>query len=124
MLVRSRSWTAVAAFGLMLALGVPGLAACGHACGGQCGPPFRLQVIFRPGTSTQTAGAAVTRCAWEPFVIRVGRVYRIHGFPTGEPRGSLVATVYTRSISASQRNDRLLACLRRSHSVISAGYPD
>lgn len=110
--------------GGMLAV-VFGLATGGkhEACGGQCGPPYQAQVVFRPGTSAGTAAAAMSACAWKPFVVRAGRVDRFRGPRGAAPPGALTATVYTESM-ASHDSVRLLACLRRSHAVISAGYPD
>jgi hypothetical protein len=101
------------------------LSSCTHgqACGGQCGPPFQLQVIFRPGTSIQAAEAHMSACAWKPFVMRVGQVQHFHGTALAEPSGSLAATISTQSITSS-RNHRLLSCLRRWRQVISADYPD
>jgi hypothetical protein len=93
----------------------------GGGCGGQCGPPFQLQVVFRPGTPTDSAVAAMQRCRAEPVVVRVGRVRRLHG--QGEPSGSLTATIFTRSMLGS-RPVRLMKCLRMSPSVTSAGFPD
>ncbi len=123
--VRLSSQFSLILLGGTLAALVFGLAACGGSggCGGQCGPRFQAQVFFRPGTSTQTAATGMGSCAWKPFVIRVGRVYRFRGPKAIEPPGTLTATVYTESM-LSHQNDRLLACLRRLPSVTSAGYPD
>lgn len=124
MISRGRPWVTITILGGMLA-GFFGLAACGSStngiCAGQCGPPYQLLVIFRPDTSRQVATTDMNRCAWKPFVVRVGRAYRFHGPKAAE--SPLRATVYTKS-TVSHQNDRLLACLRRSSSVISAGYPD
>ena len=125
MISRVRSWTAAAVSGLVLAGVFPGLAACGHPCGGQCGPPYQLLVIFRPGISMQAASAAMYRCAGNPLVIRVGRVYRYRGNvePPVQP-GSLVATIYTRAMFAGAQEDHLVHCLRQSRLVTVASYPD
>jgi hypothetical protein len=100
------------------------LSSCSHhACGGQCGPPFQLQVIFRPGTRLQAAGARMKACAWKPFVTGVGRVRDFHSPALAEPPGSRIAMIYTQSMTSS-RNLRLLHCLRRWRQVSSASYPD
>ncbi|MGH3158243.1 MAG: hypothetical protein ACRDNF_16935 [Streptosporangiaceae bacterium] len=123
--MRLSSRAAVIVLGGLLTVPVFGLAACGttEACAGQCGPPFQAQVIFRPGTSTRMAAAVMSNCAWKPFVIRFGDVSPFGGPKSAEPPGSVAATVYTKSLF-SRQSDRLLACLHRSPSVISAGYPD
>ena len=47
------------------------------SCAGQCGPPFRLQVVFRDGTSKQGATAAMRgKCQADPLVIRIGQPFR------------------------------------------------
>jgi hypothetical protein len=107
--------SAVLVGGTLAAL-VSGLAACGQstgACAGQCAPPFQLQVTFRSGTSAQAAAAAMNNCASKPFVVRIGRLQN--------STASLNAMVYTEAMHGHQ-NDHLLACLRRSPSVIQAGY--
>lgn len=124
---RRRTWAPAALVGLLVAALLGGVIALAsftrsQACGGQCGPPFQLQVVFRAGTTTRAAMAAMTDCAGNPLVVRIGRVYHSRG-PGGRP-GSLTATVYTRSMRATTRNDHLLRCLRRSPAVTSAAYPD
>jgi hypothetical protein len=124
----TRTWAAITTGGLLapVLLGLClALASCSNqACGGQCGPPFQLQVIFRPGTSAQTAAAAMDGCAADPLVIRIGRVSRFRGPADADPPGSLTATVYTRAMRAGRREGHLLTCLHQSPSVISASYPD
>jgi hypothetical protein len=127
----SRLLTAVAA---ALALATPLLAvtSCGaQTCAGQCGPPFQLQVVFRPGTSTPAAVAAMDRCADNPQVVRIGhRLSRFQGSPNPmEPAGSRTATIYTRLLltytrSQQRQQQRLLACLHQSPLVGSEGFPD
>jgi hypothetical protein len=111
---RTLGWTLAAALALA-ATGATGCSTNGGGCGGQCGPPFQVQVTFRPGTTTDSALAAMRRCQGEPIVVRVGRVSRRRGF--------LTATVFTKSMSGS-RPIRLLDCLRLSRAVRSAGFPD
>jgi hypothetical protein len=106
---------------LISGLGAAGCSTSGGGCAGQCGPPFQLQVVFRPGTPADLAAAAMQRCQAEPIVVRVGRVRRLHGL--GGPSGSLIATVFTKAMSGS-RPQRLLKCLRMSSSVTTAGFPD
>ena len=84
-------------------------------CAGQCGPPFQLVVTFRTGSSAEAAETAMSNCASKPFVVRIGSAHR--------RRDSLTATVYTEAMHGHQ-SDHLLACLHRSPSVFSAGYPD
>jgi hypothetical protein len=124
---RTRRQQAVITGGLLTAIMLVSsfaLSSCSHqACGGQCGPPFQLQVIFRPGTTLQAAGTHMKACAWKPFVTGVGRVHDFHGPALAEPPGSLTATIYTQSITSS-RNFRLMNCLRRWRQVSSASYPD
>jgi hypothetical protein len=95
---------------------------CGQACAGQCGPPYQLQVIFRPGTPQEAAVAALRRCAGDPLVARIGNVRWFRG--PGEPPGSQTATIYTRAMPVGARHVHLLACLRRSPSVTQASWPD
>lgn len=127
MVSKRRTWAPAAAGGLLVAVLIGSVLALAssprrQACAGQCGPPFQLQVNFRPGTTTRAATAALSGCAANPLVVRIGRVDHSRG-PAGPPR-SLTATIYTSSMRATTRNDHLLRCLRRSPSVISAGYPD
>jgi hypothetical protein len=117
---RLPGWT-VPAIVLLLVPGLLGAAGCStESCGGQCGPPFQLQVIFRPGTPNVAAIAAMYRCREEP-VVGIGRVGRFSGL--GEPEGSLTATVFTRSMQGS-RLGHVLSCLDRSSVVTSASFPD
>jgi hypothetical protein len=90
---------------------------------GQCGPPFQLQVIFRPGTSLPAAAARMKACAWKPFVTAVGPVRDFHGPALAEPPWSRIVMIYTQSMTSS-RNLRLLNCPRRWRQVSSASYPD
>lgn len=117
---RLPGWT-IPAIVLLLVPGLLGTAGCStESCGGQCGPPFQLQVIFRPGTPNVAAIAAMQKCREEP-VVGIGRVRRFTGL--GEPEGSLTATVFTRSMQGS-RLGHLLSCLDRSSVVTSASFPD
>jgi hypothetical protein len=113
-----------AGLALVLTAAPYGAVACGRACAGQCGAPYQLQVVFRPGTARSAAMAAMTSCATGPLVVRIGRVLPAAGSPGGEPPGSLTATILTRSMSPGPFTDRLLKCLRGSRSVLQAGYPD
>jgi hypothetical protein len=93
------------------------------ACAGQCGPPFRLQVDFRPGASPQAASAAMNRCAASPLVERIGRLRTIRHPGTGMP-SQLRAIIYTPTMNRLTANHELTACLLRSSAVQSAAYPD
>ena len=95
---RLPGWT-VPAIVLLLVPGLLGTAGCStESCGGQCGPPFQLQVIFRSGTPNVAAIAAMYKCR-EESVVGIGRVRRFTGL--GEPGGRLTATVFSRSMQGS-----------------------
>jgi hypothetical protein len=99
--------------------------ACGGSsqggCGGQCGPPFQLQVTFRPGTAKQAAGAAMRKCHADPLVIRIGQPYRSRS--PGTP-GQWTAIIYTKKMLFGPASVPLLNCLHRSSTVTSASWPD
>jgi hypothetical protein len=117
---RLLGWTAPGIV-LLLVLGLLGTAGCSsESCGGQCGPPFQLQVIFRPGTPNVAAVAAMLKCRGDS-VVRIGQVRRYTDL--GEPKGSLVATVFTRSMQGRGLG-RVLNCLNKSPAVIGASFPD
>jgi hypothetical protein len=106
---------------LLLVPGLLGAAGCGtESCGGQCGPPWQFQVIFRPGTSTVTAAAIMRKCRGQP-VVRVGQVHR--NSDLGEPTGSLTATLFTRT-RQGRRLRQVLNCTKRSPSVTSIDFLD
>jgi len=107
---------------VVLLAAVLAVGGCGQACGGQCGPPYQLQVIFRAGTPREMAVAALRRCAGDPLVARTGNVRRFRG--PGAPSGSLTATIYTHAMPIGARHVPLLACLRRSPSVSQASWPN
>lgn len=99
-------------------------AACGtsvQACGGQCGPPFQLQVTFRQGTAKQAAAAAMRECHADPLIIRIGQPYRSHS--PGTP-GQWTAIIYTKKMLFGPRPVPLLTCLHHSPAVTSASWPD
>lgn len=113
-------WTAPAIV-LWLVLGLLATAGCSsESCGGQCGPPFQLQVIFRPGTANVAAAAAMLKCRGEA-VVRIGQVRRFTD--PGEPKGSLVATVFTKSMQG-RRLSHVVNCLKGETAVTSATFPD
>jgi len=98
--------------------------ACGtstRACGGQCGPPFQLQVTFRPGTAKQAAVMVMRKCHADPLVIGAGQPYRSHS--PGTP-GQWTAIIYTTKLPIGTRHIPLLTCLHRSPAVTSASWPD
>lgn len=126
---RAHLLTATASAMLLAASMLVVTGCAGQSCAGQCGPPFQMQVVFRPGTTTQAAASAMTPCAANPQVVRIGHVHRFHGASGAEPPGSLTATVYTRSLfprtrTGRQQQGHLFACLRQSPTVTSAGFPD
>jgi hypothetical protein len=112
-------WLRVACVALVLAVPAA-VSSCsiGQAqlCAGQCGPPFKLDVVFRHGTSVSQAGVALRRCARETAVVTVGVPYR-------SADGLLHATVGTREVGGS-RTRPLLSCLDRSPPVLQAVWPD
>ena len=124
MSLRGRT-AAVPAIGIIVAPLLLGVAACSASlpCGGQCGPPFQLQVTFRYGTSRHAAAVAVNNCAGSSLVVRIGRPSAVR-LPGSDLPSFLRAVVYTRSMTGRKANQQLFACLHRSASVRSAGYPD
>jgi hypothetical protein len=88
------------------------------ACGGQCAPPYELQVGFRQGTATATAEKVLASCAdHNPVVIRIGTVqHRAEGFSR--------AMVYTHVLGDTGRTAALLKCLRMSGVTQGVGWPD
>jgi hypothetical protein len=97
--------------------------ACGSSqggCGGQCGPPFQLQVTFRPGTARQAAVAAMRKCHADPLVIRIGQPYRSRS--PGTP-GQWTAIIYTTKMLFNGPVP-LLTCLHHSPVVTGASWPD
>jgi hypothetical protein len=91
-----------------------------QSCAGQCEPPFRLQVVFRHGTSQQAAIAAMRRCQADPVVIRIGRPRQPAAGAPGQP----TAVIFTKKMEFGPANTPLLTCLRHSPAVISASWPD
>jgi len=91
-------------------------------CAGQCGPPFQLQVTFHTVIGKQAASAIMRNCA-NSIVERIGPVRTVR-YPGDSPPVWLAATIYTTSMARRAENDALITCLRRSHAVIGAGYPD
>lgn len=82
---------------------------------GQSGPPFKLEVIFRPDTGVALAAKVLSGCRHEAEVLSVGR--------PAEVRGALRATVYTKDVFRSARTQPLLDCLHASGSVQVASWP-
>jgi hypothetical protein len=86
------------------------------ACGGQCAPPYVLQVDFHPGTTPAAAQRLLTRCAARnPAVIRIGSLRELGG-------GLSRAMIYTRVLGPTARTSGLFKCLQ-STGVASAGWP-
>src|SRR3954452_13005137 len=85
------------------------------ACAGQCKPPYRLEVFFRPGVTDADARRVVDQCASgstiylrQQVTTRAGRV-RI--------------TVFTREMAFTGAPRELQDCLRSSPKVVGAGWP-
>jgi hypothetical protein len=57
----------------------------------------------------------MSNCASKPFVVRLGRIQ--------SSPAALTAMVYTQAMQGHQ-SDHLLACLRQSPLVLTAGYGD
>jgi hypothetical protein len=97
------------------------ISGCGSApasCGGQCAPPYELQVDFQPGTAHAAAQELLTSCAaHNPVVIRIGT---LHDAVAGDIR----AMIYTRVFGDTPRTAGLLRCMRLSGLVVTAGWPD
>jgi hypothetical protein len=115
---------AVLRFLVCCALVVPAIAVisgCGSApvaCGGQCAPPYELEVGFQPGTTHAAAEKLLASCAdHNPVVIRIGTLREVGG-------GGIRATVYTRVFGDMPRTAGLLECVRISGLVVTAGWPD
>jgi hypothetical protein len=121
--IRARALASMAITAMLAPVLLLSAAACGtvQACGGQCGPPFQLQVTFRPGISKQAAATAMRKCQAAPLVIRIGQPYRSHS--PGTP-SQWAAIIYTTKLPIGAQHIPLLTCLRRSAAITSAGWPD
>jgi hypothetical protein len=87
----------------------------GTACGGQCAPPYVLQVDFYSGTTPAAARILLTRCAARnPVVVRIGGLRELGG--------SSRAMIYTRVLGPTARTSGLVRCLQSS-GIASAGWP-
>jgi hypothetical protein len=88
------------------------------ACGGQCAPPYELQVDFHSGTAHAAAQKLLTSCAdHNPVVVRIGT-------PRDIGRGVNRAIIYTQAFGNTPRTAGLLTCLRHSGLVATVGWPD
>jgi hypothetical protein len=87
---------------------------------GQCGPPFELEVVFRPGASKQAAIAAMRKCRASPIVTRIGQPHRLRSGTTSQ----WTAVIYTKKMPIGASHVPLLTCLRRSPAVMVASWPD
>jgi hypothetical protein len=107
---------------MMLASVLLTASACSvKSCAGQCGPPFKLQAVFRDGTSKLAAIAAMRKCQADPLVIRIGQPYRSHS--PGTP-GQWAAIIYTTKMPITAQHIPLLTCLYHSPAVVTASWPD
>jgi hypothetical protein len=100
-----------------------GAAACSEpvACAGPCGgPPYVLQVIFRPGITTQAATATLRHCATGPVVIRRGPLAA--GPKTSGGKPEMIVNIFTRTAASSQTSP-LLSCLKHASTVQGAAFP-
>jgi hypothetical protein len=108
---------------LLITAGVLLAAGCGATrlpCAGQCGAPYQLDVVFRPGATRTAATAALRTCQANPTVVRLGR---LHPWHSGQLAPRLSATVFTRSM-AGGNTASLARCLRASDAVLGVGFPD
>jgi hypothetical protein len=117
---RSTNTRAAAAAALLATLAMTGLilSACGKAstsCSGQCGPPFKLAVVFKPDTPLAEASAALKRCALKQDVLGVSAL--------ASTAPGLRASVSTGHIGMPV-DQPLLSCLMTDPAVESAGWPD
>ena len=71
------------------------------ACAGPCtGPPYALQVMFRPGTTTQEATATLHKCATGSGIERIGRLTTVQPSPSTKPY--LITSIYIHTEAVSQ----------------------
>jgi hypothetical protein len=84
-----------------------------QACGGQCGPPYFMQVGFRAGTTRQQATAVLRGCSRYRGVVRVGSL--------DMSGGELTAEVWTTTLGGPVS---MLNCLHRSPAFTGIGIPD
>jgi len=103
------------------ALVLPAMVGCGSTavtCAGQCGPPYELQVDFKPGTTHAAARNLLVSCTdRDPVVIRVGA-------PRDVGKGFSRAMIYTQVIGNTPQTAGLLTCLHHSRLVAQAAWPD
>ncbi len=92
--------------------------ACASPCTG--GPPYALQVMFRPGTTTQAATATLHKCATGSVVERIGRLTTAQPSPSTKPY--LTTSIYTHTASVSHTG-ALLTCLHHAPTVQGAAFP-
>ncbi len=121
--LRARTLAATAPVVAVLAPVLLAATGCGtyqQLCGGQCGPPFQLQVTFRQGTSRQAAARAMRKCQNMPLVIRTGQPYRSHDLDT---TGQWTAIIYTKKMLFNGPVP-LLTCLHHSPVITTASWPD
>lgn len=100
-----------------------GIAACSApvVCAGACpGGPYVLQVMFRPGTTTQAATATLHKCATGSVVERIGRLTTAQPSPSTKPY--LITSIYTHS-GAVSHTGALLTCLHHAPTVQGAAFP-
>src|SRR3954454_2202697 len=85
------------------------------ACGGQCKPPYRLEVFFRPGVTDADARRVVDHCA------SGSTIYLRQQVTTRADRVRI--TVFTSEMAFSGAPRELQDCLRSSPKVVGAGWP-
>jgi hypothetical protein len=94
-----------------------GTASCAGLCPGQ---PYVLQVIFRPGITTQAATATLHKCATGSVVVRIGDLAAAPGSSSSKP--SMMAKIFTRAEVRSQIR-AVLSCLNHAPIVQEAAFP-
>jgi len=87
-------------------------------CAGPCGPPYEMSVTFHTGTSLATERAAVSACTSGNAVV-LSVDYGTHGLGPDHLGAAMVETTELRTA----KTKALLNCLKRSPSVMSAGWP-
>jgi hypothetical protein len=119
-------WWATAAACAMLAGASALLLGCAHpehasevACGGQCGPPYLLDVMFTDGTSKTVVTRALKNCAQFSPVTSTKSVK----VPPGRGRG-WEGRVFSLKNMHDPGTVPLVACLERQTGVTSASWPE
>ena len=122
--MRLRAVPSATAAAVLMGSLLTGTSACTApvACAGPCTgpPPYVLQVMFRPGTTTQAATATLHKCATGSVVERIGRLTTAQPSPSTKPY--LITSIYTHAETVSHTG-ALLTCLHHAPNVQGAAFP-